>query len=74
MTMLQARPLILASLLTFVLSETITAADPPAESPESVTWTVAGDFSFEKKPAKTRESLRETPNNSGAGGDLTAEI
>jgi Protein of unknown function (DUF3616) len=57
MTMSQARSLILALLLAFMLPETIAAADPPAVSPESVTWTVAGAFSFEKKPAKTRESL-----------------
>ena len=55
--MSQARSLILALLLAFMLPETIAAADPPAVSPESVTWTVAGAFSFEKKPAKTRESL-----------------
>jgi hypothetical protein len=57
MTMSQARSLILALLLAFMLPETIAAADPPAASPESVTWTVAGGFSFEKKPAKTRESF-----------------
>src|SRR3954468_22289475 len=57
MTMSQARSLILALLLAFMLPETIAAADPPAVSPESVTWTVAGGFSFEKKSAKTRESL-----------------
>jgi hypothetical protein len=64
MTMSQAHSLILALLLAFMLPETIAAADPPAVSPESVTWTVAGAFSFEKKPAKTRESLRETLKNS----------
>ena len=55
--MSQARSLILALLLAFMLPETIAAANPPAVSPESVTWTVVGAFSFEKKPAKTRESL-----------------
>jgi hypothetical protein len=55
--MSQTRSLILASLLAFMLPETIATADPAAVSPENVTWTVAGDFSFKKKPAKTRESL-----------------
>src|SRR3954447_15196260 len=57
MTMFQARSLILASFLAFILPEAIAAADLPAVSPENLTWTVAGDFSFEKKQAKTRESL-----------------
>src|SRR4051794_33664947 len=57
MTILQPRSLILASLLAFMLPDAIAAADPPSASPENVTWTVTGDFSFEKKPAKTRESL-----------------
>ena len=55
--MSQVRSLILASLLAFILPEAIAVADPPAVSPESMTWTITGDFSFEKKPAKTRESL-----------------
>src|SRR6188472_312934 len=55
--MSQARSLIVASLLAFPLPEAIAAADPPAVSPESVTWTVAGGFSFETRPAKIRESL-----------------
>lgn len=55
--MSQLRCLIFASLLAFMLPAVIAAADPPSASPEIVTWTVTGDFSFEKKPAKTRESL-----------------
>src|ERR1051325_2123700 len=57
MTISQTRSLVLAWVLAFMLPEAIASADPPSVSPENVTWTVTGDFSFEKKPAKTRESL-----------------
>src|SRR4051794_2691839 len=52
------RSLILASILTlFFLPQSVSAADPPSVAPENATWSTGNGFAFDKKPAKTRESL-----------------
>src|SRR3954468_20550101 len=56
-TMLKSHAVLFAVVLAMMLPQTIAAADAPSISPESMTWGTGKGFAFDKKGAKTRESL-----------------